>query len=57
MRHNVRLELAASDDAVLVYEMDGGPLPAEMGPVHAIALGQEWKMSIKFVSRITIQEQ
>ena len=42
---------------MLVYEMDGGPLPAEMGPVHAIALGQEWKMSIKFVSRITIQEQ
>lgn len=49
-------ELAASDDVVLVYEMDGGPLPAEMGVVRAIALGQERKMSVKFVSKITIRE-
>lgn len=50
-------ELATSDDTVLVYEMDGAPLPAEMGAVRAIALGQEGKMSVKFVSKITIREQ
>jgi len=50
-------KLATSDDVVLVYEMDGGPLPAEMGVVRSIALGQPRKMSVKFVSRITIQER
>lgn len=50
-------ELATSDDVVLVYEMDDAPLPVEMGVVRAIALGQERKMSIKSVSKITIQEQ
>ena len=48
-------ELALAEDVVLVYEMDGGPLPSEMGRVRMLAPGQATKFQVKFVSRITVR--
>ena len=47
--------LALAEDVVLVYEMDGGPLPSEMGRVRMLAPGQATKFQVKFVSRITVR--
>ena len=46
-------ELALRDDVVLVVEMDGGPLPSEMGTARVIAPGEATKFQVKFVKRIT----
>lgn len=48
-------ELALAEDVVLVYEMDGGPLPSEMGRVRIVAPGQANKFQVKFISRITVR--
>jgi len=48
-------ELALAEDVVLVYEMDDGPLPSEMGKVRIIAPGQANKFQVKFVTRITVR--
>jgi len=48
-------ELALAEDVVLVYEMDGGPLPSEMGRVRVLAPGQATKFQVKFVTRITVR--
>lgn len=47
--------LALAEDVVLVYEMDGGPLPSEMGTVRVLAPGQATKFQVKFVTRITVR--
>ena len=47
--------LALAEDVVLVYEMDGGPLPSEMGKARILAPGQATKFQVKFVSRITVR--
>jgi len=46
-------ELALGDNAVLVVEMDGGPLPAEMGTARMVVPGETTKFQVKFVKRIT----
>lgn len=47
-------ELALAEDVALVYEMDGGPLPSEMGRVRMLAPGQATKFQVKMVTRITV---
>jgi DMSO/TMAO reductase YedYZ molybdopterin-dependent catalytic subunit len=48
-------DLALRNDVVLVIEMDGGPLPAEMGTARVIAPGETTKFQVKFVKRITVK--
>ena len=48
-------ELALRDDVVLAVQMDGGPLPAEMGTARVLAPGQTTKFQVKFVKRITVK--
>ena len=48
-------ELALRDNVVLVVEMDGGPLPKEMGTARVLAPGETTKFQVKFVKRITVK--
>jgi len=48
-------ELALREDVVLVVEMDGGPLPKEMGTVRVLAPGETTKFQVKFVKRMTVK--
>jgi len=48
-------ELALGDNTVLVVEMDGGPLPKEMGAARVLALGEATKFQVKFAKRITVK--
>jgi len=47
--------LALAEDVVLVYEMDGGALPSEMGEVRMLAPGQATKFQVKSVTRISVR--
>ncbi len=49
-------ELALRDTSVLVYRMDGAPLPGEMGRVRMLSPGEGTKLQVKFVSRITAKD-
>jgi len=48
-------ELALREDVVLVVEMDGGPLPKEMGTARVLAPGENTKFQVKFVKRMTVK--
>ncbi len=48
-------ELALRDTSVLVYRMDGAPLPDSMGRVRMLSPGESTKLQVKFVSRITVR--
>jgi len=48
-------ELALREDVVLVVEMDGGPLPKEMGTARVLAPGETTKFQVKFVKRMTVK--
>lgn len=51
----VSQELVANGSAVLVYGMDGGTLPAEMGTVRVLVPGEATKLQVKFVKKITVK--
>jgi DMSO/TMAO reductase YedYZ molybdopterin-dependent catalytic subunit len=48
-------ELALREDVVLAVQMDGGPLPSEMGTARVIAPGETTKFQVKYVKRITVK--
>ena len=48
-------DLALRDDVVLAVQMDGGPLPSEMGTARVIAPGETTKFQVKYVKRITVK--
>jgi DMSO/TMAO reductase YedYZ molybdopterin-dependent catalytic subunit len=48
-------EVALRENVVLVLQMDGGPLPKEMGTARVLAPGETTKFQVKFVKRITVK--
>lgn len=48
-------EVALRDTSVLVWRMDGAPLPDSMGRVRMLSPGESNKFQVKFVSRITVK--
>jgi len=49
-------ELALRDTSVLVYRMDGAPLPDSMGRVRMLSPGESTKFQVRFVRRITVKD-
>ncbi|MGH3281576.1 MAG: molybdopterin-dependent oxidoreductase, partial [Trebonia sp.] len=55
---DIPLEKALSDDVLVAYEMNGGPLPAEHGfPLRAIVPGYYGTNSVKWLSQISVQSE
>lgn len=48
-------EMALRDTSVLVYRMDGAPLPGEMGQVRMLSPGESSRFQVKFVTRLTVR--
>lgn len=48
-------EMALGDGAYLVLQMDGGPLPEEMGRVRVLVPGEATKFQVKMVKQIIVK--